>query len=68
MTNSAPANSIPANTTVSDEYNEYGRYELDGYDDLNEWETNQVFADQEYEDAYDSHEYDADYDEGDYDE
>jgi hypothetical protein len=32
-----------------DEENEYGHYEDWGYDDVNDWETEQVFQDQERE-------------------
>ncbi len=28
-------------------YDEYGRYEIDGYDDLTAWEEQQVFLDDE---------------------
>lgn len=32
-----------------DEENEYGHYEEWGYDDLNDWETEQCFQDEELE-------------------
>lgn len=42
-----------------DDENEYGRHEIDGFDDLNDHETDQVFQDREcFEDSFSEEHFD----------